>query len=67
MSYAKEASGAVRDWAFRNTDYPMLYSYCKYTNEPSYRTAESIGMHFDACAAHTRDFSRELAASLYKK
>jgi len=25
-----------------------LYSYCKYTNEPSFRTAESIGMHF-AC------------------
>ena len=47
MGYAKEAAGAVRDWAFRNTDYPMLYSYCKYTNEPSYRTAEAIGMHFD--------------------
>jgi len=39
---------AVRDWAFRNTDYPALYSYCKYTNEPSFRTAESIGMRF-AC------------------
>ena len=46
--YAKEAAGAVRDWAFRNTDYPALYSYCKYTNEASYRTAESIGMRF-AC------------------
>ena len=46
--YAKEAARAVRDWAFRNTDYPALYSYCKYTNEPSYRTAESIGMRF-AC------------------
>ena len=45
--YAREAAGAVRDWAFRNTDYPALYSYCKYTNEPSIRTAESIGMHFD--------------------
>jgi RimJ/RimL family protein N-acetyltransferase len=45
--YAKEAAKAVRDWAFRNTDYPALYSYCKYTNEPSFRTAESIGMHFD--------------------
>ena len=42
--YAKEAARAVRDWAFRNTDYPALYSYCKYTNEPSFRTAESIGM-----------------------
>lgn len=45
--YAKEASKAVRDWAFSNTSYPALYSYCKYTNVPSYRTAESIGMHFD--------------------
>ena len=44
--YAREAAGAVRDWAFRNTDYPALYSICKWTNEPSYRTAESIGMHF---------------------
>ena len=44
--YAREAAGAVRDWAFRNTDYPALYSYCKYTNVPSFRTAESIGMHF---------------------
>ncbi len=46
--YAKEAAKAVRDWAFRNTDYPALYSYCKYTNEPSIRTAESIGLHFDS-------------------
>ena len=46
--YAKEAAMAVRDWAFRNTDYPAMYSYCKYTNEPSFRTAESIGMRF-AC------------------
>ena len=44
--YAKEAAMAVRNWAFRNTDYPALYSYCKYTNEPSFRTAEAIGMHF---------------------
>lgn len=46
MGYAKEAAGAVRDWAFQNTSYPALYSYCKYTNVPSYKTAESIGMHF---------------------
>ena len=45
--YAKEAAAAVRDWAFENTDYPALYSYCKYTNEPSYKTAEAIGMHFE--------------------
>ena len=45
--YAREATGAVRDWAFANTDYPALYSYCKYTNIPSIKTAESIGMHFE--------------------
>ena len=45
--YAKEAAVAVRDWAFANTDYPALYSYCKYTNVGSYKTAESIGMHFE--------------------
>jgi aspartate oxidase len=31
----------------RLTEYPSLYSYCKYTNEASYKTAEAIGMHFD--------------------
>lgn len=45
--YAREAAAAVRDWAFNNTDYPALYSYCKYTNVPSYKTAESIGMHYE--------------------
>ena len=45
--YAKEAAAAVRDWAFENTEYPALYSYCKYTNVGSYKTAESIGMHFE--------------------
>ena len=45
--YAREAAKAVRNWAFRNTDYPTLYSYCKYTNVPSIKTAESIGMHFE--------------------
>ena len=45
--YAREAAAAVRDWAFENTDYPALYSYCKYTNVPSYKTAESIGMHYE--------------------
>lgn len=45
--FAKEAAKAVLDWAFENTDYPSLYSYCKYTNEASYKTAEAIGMHFE--------------------
>lgn len=44
--YAREAASAVRDWAFAHTEYAALYSYCKYTNTPSYRTAEAIGMHF---------------------
>ena len=26
--FAAEAAKAVMDWAFRNTDYPALYSYC---------------------------------------
>ncbi|MCR4950317.1 MAG: GNAT family N-acetyltransferase [Solobacterium sp.] len=46
QGYASEAAEAVRDWAFRNTDHPVLYSFCKYTNVPSIKTAESIGMHF---------------------
>ena len=45
--YAREAARAVRNWAFLNTDYQALYSYCKYTNVPSIKTAESIGMHFE--------------------
>ena len=44
--YAREAAAAVRDWAFEKTGYSELYSYCKYTNEPSYKTAEAIGMYF---------------------
>ena len=46
--YAKEAARAVRDWAFQNTEYPALYSYCRYTHAASIRTAESIRMRF-AC------------------
>lgn len=44
--YAREAAAAVRDWAFTHTTYPAVYSYCKYTNVASFRTAEAIGMHF---------------------
>ncbi|MCR5327290.1 MAG: GNAT family N-acetyltransferase [Saccharofermentans sp.] len=46
QGFAREAALAVRDWAFANTEYPALYSYCKYTNVGSYKTAESIGMKF---------------------
>ena len=41
--YAKEAASAVRDWAFNNTPFNVVYSYMKYTNMPSYMTAISYG------------------------
>ncbi len=42
--YGSEAARAVMDWAFENTGYERLYSYMKYTNTASYRTASAIGM-----------------------
>ena len=45
--FAKEAAGAVLEWALQHTDYPAFYSYCKYTNTASRKTAEAIGMRFD--------------------
>lgn len=42
--FAKEAARVVRDWAFLNTEYDVLYSYMKYTNEGSWRTALANGM-----------------------
>lgn len=45
--YAKEAAKGVLDWAMKNTEYPAFYSYCKYTNLPSIKTAEAIGMKFE--------------------
>jgi len=41
--YAKEAAIAVRDWTFNNTPFNSVYSYMKYTNEPSAKTAISYG------------------------
>lgn len=41
--YAKEAAIAVRDWMFNNTPFQIVYSYMKYTNEPSVKTAISYG------------------------
>lgn len=41
--YAREAAVAVRDWAFENTPFREIYSYMKYTNEPSARTAMAYG------------------------
>lgn len=43
MGYAKEAAVAVRDWTFRNTPFQRIYSYMKYTNEASARTAVAYG------------------------
>ena len=42
--YAREVTCAVRDWACRNTSFDALYSYMKYTNTASLRTALSAGM-----------------------
>ena len=44
--YAKEASLAVRNWAFENTSFDKLYSYMKYDNLPSIKTAISYGCSF---------------------
>lgn len=41
--YAKEAASAVRNWAFNNTPFNVIYSYMKYTNTPSALTAVSWG------------------------
>jgi len=41
--YAKEAAAAVRDWTFENTPFNEIYSYMKYTNEPSCKAAISWG------------------------
>ena len=43
IGYAKEAAIAVRDWTFANTPFNVIYSYMKYTNEPSCKTAVSYG------------------------
>ena len=45
--YASEASRAVRDWAFTHTPFKTIYSYMKYTNIPSRRTALKWGAHFE--------------------
>lgn len=42
---AKEAASAVRDWAFNNTPFNQIFSYMKYTNEPSAKSAVSWGCH----------------------
>ena len=44
--YAGEAARAVRDWTFKNLPFNEIYSYMKYTNEPSAKTAMSYGCDF---------------------
>ena len=44
--YAKEAAEAVRDMTFETLPFNEIYSYMKYTNEPSKKTAESWGCSF---------------------
>jgi len=41
--YASEAAKAVRDWTFMNTPFNIIYSYMKYANVASYRTAIAYG------------------------
>lgn len=42
--YGGEASRAIRDWAFRHTGLPALYSFMMTANAASAATAESCGM-----------------------
>lgn len=44
--FAKEAATAVRDWTFNNLPFNEIYSYMKYTNEPSAKSAMSWGCRF---------------------
>ena len=44
--YATEAAGACIRLAFEKYDFPAVYSYMKYTNIPSQRTAMKNGMKF---------------------
>ena len=62
--YAKEAAIAVRDWTFRNTTFNRIYSYMKYTNEPSAKTAMSYGCKFvDEFADETNEITKVYAIS----
>ena len=43
QGYATEAACAVRDWAFRNTPFRVIYSYMTHANLPSIKTAIAYG------------------------
>lgn len=60
--YASEAAAAVRDWTFTHTPFCEIYSYMKYTNEASARTAIAYGCCFagefaDAVNGKTRVYA----------
>ena len=62
--YAREAAIAVRDWTFRNTPFNVIYSYMKYTNEPSAKTAVSYGCKFvEEFADEVNEFTKVYAIS----
>ena len=42
--HAKETAQAVRDWAFANTTFGVVYSYMKKANVPSSAVARVNGM-----------------------
>lgn len=44
--YASEAAAGCIEYAFSNLGFDKVYSYMKYTNVPSCRTAEKNGMTF---------------------
>lgn len=44
--YASEAAAGCIAWAFDNFAFPAVYSYMKYTNEASQRTAMKNGLRF---------------------
>ena len=60
--YASEAAAGCIRWVFTNYDFPAVYSYMKYTNIPSQRTAMKNGMKFveeyeDSDNTYTRVFA----------
>lgn len=62
--YAKEAAIAVRDWTFNNTTFNVIYSYMKYTNEASAKTAMSYGCkQVDEFTGETNEITKVFAIS----
>ena len=65
--YATEAAIAVRDWTFHNTPFNMVYSYMKYTNNPSARTAMAYGCkQVDEVADDVNEITKVFAISREK-